>query len=117
MALADTYANTLLDTALTGTITMALFTSAPTGDTGGTELSGEGYARQTVAWNSSASKAATSNGAVTFPVATSSWGTVTHFALYVSTTRRLTGTLDTARAVGANDQLVFPTTTIVMSAA
>jgi len=55
----------------------ALYSTAPTGNTTGTELSGSGYARQVVtfatATSNSAGSAAVSNVAVTWGPATADW--------------------------------------------
>ena len=65
------------------TIYVALYTSSPTDAGGGTEVSGGGYARQSVAWTRSGSGTAqaSNTSAITFPAATSDWGTVTHAAV------------------------------------
>lgn len=66
------------------TVSIGLYTTAPTDAAGGTEVSGGSYARvlATGLWNASASSApvSTSNsGNITFPAATADWGTVTAF--------------------------------------
>lgn len=73
------------------TVYIALFTAAPSdaytsGSPDGTEVSGNAYARQSVAF-ASASSGATSNSAdITFPTPTGSWGTVTHFGIFDAST-------------------------------
>jgi hypothetical protein len=68
------------------TIYVALSTADPTDDASGiAEPSGNGYARvQTAAgdWNAAVSGLIDNANAITFPTATGSWGTLTHFALY-----------------------------------
>lgn len=77
---------------------VGLLTAAPTDGTAGTEVSGGSYARVTVSsalanWAGTQSAGSTTassgtggstsnNGTVTFPTATGSWGTVTHFGIY-----------------------------------
>jgi hypothetical protein len=63
------------------TIRVALYTTNPTDADSGTEVSGGSYAR-TAATFSAASGGATTNSAdITFPVATASWGTITHVGI------------------------------------
>lgn len=71
---------------------VALFTAAPSDAGGGTEVTGNGYARVSVANNltnwPAASAGAKSNGvAIQFPTASGgNWGTVTHFGIYDAST-------------------------------
>jgi threonine dehydrogenase-like Zn-dependent dehydrogenase len=60
---------------------LALFTGAPGETGGGTEVSGGGYARQTVAFTTSGNTTS-NNAAVEFPTATANYGTVTHVGVY-----------------------------------
>lgn len=69
---------------------VALFTAAPSDAGGGTEVSGNAYARVAIAradaqWNAPAGtpRAITNVNAVNFPTPTpSGWGTVTHFGIF-----------------------------------
>ena len=65
---------------------VALSTADPTDDASGmAEPSGNGYARVTTSgsdWSAAASGATSNAAAITFPTATGSWGTITHFAIY-----------------------------------
>lgn len=66
------------------TLYVGVFTSAAS-DTGpGTEVSGNGYARQSVAFTVSGTSPTTaaSSAAVEFPEATGSWGTVTYAGIF-----------------------------------
>jgi hypothetical protein len=80
---------------------VALFTSAPSDTGGGTEVTGGSYARKDVSpadatWtatqggssgNSTGTNGQTTNvAAITFPLPTADWGTVTHFALMDAST-------------------------------
>ena len=59
------------------TLYLALYTAAPGEAGGGTEVSGGGYARQTVGFTTTGNT--TSNtAAVEYPTATANYGTVTH---------------------------------------
>ena len=63
---------------------VGLQTAAPSDSAGGTEVSGGAYARQTVAWTvaSGGTAQASNTAALTFPAATTDWGTVTHAGVY-----------------------------------
>jgi hypothetical protein len=63
------------------TLYMALYTAAPGETGGGTEVSGTGYVRQTVAFTT-AGNTTSNNAAVEFPTAGASWGTVTHVGVF-----------------------------------
>ena len=61
---------------------LALFTAVADGETGSvTEVSGGGYARQTVAFTTSGNTTS-NNAAVEYPTATANYGTVTHVAVF-----------------------------------
>jgi hypothetical protein len=90
---------------------VALFSTATTDAGGGTEISttGTGYARQSVTFsvavNSGVTKASNSS-TVTFPTATSNWGTVTYMAIYTAATGGnplFHGPLATARTITTGD--------------
>jgi hypothetical protein len=63
---------------------VALYTSAPNDAGGGTELSGSGYSRQSVAFTTASGTGGTTSnsGAVTFTAAGGNWGTVTHMGIH-----------------------------------
>lgn len=105
-------------------LAIALCTSAPvdgdTGDLTGKEVANSnGYARQTLNpldanWTAaSATDGLTDNAsAITFPVASGSWGTITHFAIIDSATwgagnMLLHGALTTSKAIDTGDVLSF----------
>lgn len=58
------------------TVYVALYTSDPTDADTGTEVSGGSYARQSVTFGAPSNGVAVNSGAVTFPTATASWGTI-----------------------------------------
>jgi hypothetical protein len=64
---------------------VALYTAAPNDSGGGTEVSGGAYARQSVAFTVSGNTA-TNSGAVEYPTATSSYGTVSHVGVFDAAT-------------------------------
>ena len=96
-----------------GTLYCALFTVAPTDGGGGTEVSGNAYARVGVTNNStnfplaSLSTGAKSNGTViSFPTATGSWGTVVAVAWFDASSggnMLMFTTLNSSRAVSTDD--------------
>lgn len=95
---------------------VALFTAAPSDSGGGTEVSGNAYARQAIAssgWTSGAAGTGQiqNTSAVTFPAATpSGWGTVTHFGLFDASSAGnllMHGALGASKTVAANDVVQF----------
>lgn len=95
---------------------VALSTTTPNDDgTSFTEPTGGAYARVTVAnnitnWPAAAAGAKSNGTKITFPTATASWGTVTHFALYDAVTAGnflMAGALTTAKTIGNGDTAEF----------
>jgi hypothetical protein len=89
---------------------LALFTSDPGEAGGGVEVSGGAYARQPIAFNAFSAGSSVNTSDVTFPVATASWGNITHAAIYDAVTAGnllFSGALGTAQTVNINNQLVF----------
>jgi len=93
-ALTDHAENLLLNFLMTtGTATrptnwyVALYTGAPndasTGSSGGTEVSGNGYSRQSASWNAASGAGGTTSnsGAITFTASGGSFGEVTHIGI------------------------------------
>jgi len=60
---------------------VGLFTSSPTDADSGTEVSGGSYVRKAGTFTVSGNTATTS-GAIEWPTATASWGTITHIGIY-----------------------------------
>jgi hypothetical protein len=58
------------------TVYVGLYTSDPTDANSGTEVSGGSYARTSVTFGAPSNGVTTNSGAVTFPTATGTWGTV-----------------------------------------
>lgn len=111
----------------TSTMYVALFTAAPSDTGGGTELSGNNYARVSVAsslanWAGTQSAGSTSassgtggqtsnNNAITFPTPSATWGTVTHFGIFdASTSGNLLfhGALSISKTINQDDTVSFP---------
>jgi len=94
------------------TIYMSLHSSTTTDAGGGTELSGLGYARQSVAFSASgATDGATSNSAeIRYTASGGTWSTVTHFALYDALTSGnmlIHGALTASKTPNDGDSIVF----------
>lgn len=104
------------------TVRVALFTADP-GEAGSqaAEVTGGGYARQLITFSAASSGApsSTSNSAdVLFPVATSSWGTPTHFGIMDATTAGnmlYHGSITTPKAIDTDDQVKLPAGGIVIT--
>jgi hypothetical protein len=64
---------------------VGLFTSSPSEDGSGTEVSGGSYARRSGSFTVSGNTATTS-AAIEWPTATASWGTITHIGIYDAST-------------------------------
>jgi hypothetical protein len=69
------------------TLYVALYTAAPTDAGGGTQVSGNAYARVSVAFTvSGTTTAATNSAAVEFAAATASWGTIVAVGIFDAST-------------------------------
>lgn len=102
------------------TIELALFTTLPVEDaTGGVEVSGGSYARQTVTFSAPVANSVSNAGAVTFPQATAPWGTIVGIGLYedVGAGGNLLyfGSLATNKVVDTGDQLSFAAGALTVS--
>jgi hypothetical protein len=93
---------------------IALSTTDPT-DSGGSiaEPSGNGYARVSTAgtdWNVAAAGATSNANDITFPEATGSWGTISHFAIFDASTAGnmiAHGDLTASKAIDNGDTAKF----------
>lgn len=74
---------TLRNTSYTSpaTVYLALYTTDPTDADTGTELSGNGYARQAITFGAPSNGVSTNSAAIDFPQATGSWGTVAYIGI------------------------------------
>lgn len=117
MAFTDFLENELLDHAFRNstwtppaTVYVGLTTTTPTDSAGGTEVSGNNYARAAVTFGAASGGAISNSGAVTFNVPSGSWGTVTHFELWDASTtgnRLAWGALSASRTPGSGDTVQF----------
>lgn len=92
---------------------IGLFTTATDDASGGTEVSGNGYARQSVTFDAATSGAGTTSNsnAPTFTAAGGNWGTITHIAIFDSLTggnRLWHGALAVSKSIDDGDSLQFP---------
>lgn len=118
-ALSDYAEKLLLDWLMTtGTATrptnwyVALYTAAPSDSGGGTEVSGNGYSRQSVTFAAATSPGGTTDntGAVSFTASGGSWGTITHMGIFTASTGGNLlwhGALTASKTVGDGDTLEF----------
>ena len=100
------------------TIHVALFTSAPNDAGGGTEVSGNGYARQSMAFSAASSGSISNSGSVEFPTATGSQGTITHVGLFdASSSGNLLayGALSASKTVDSGDVFRFNASSVTIS--
>lgn len=68
------------------TVYVGLYTTDPTDANTGTEVSGGSYARQAATFAAPSNGASITSADITFPTATGSWGTVTHFGILDAST-------------------------------
>ena len=100
---------------------LSLWTSDPTDAGSGTEISGNGYARQDINFGAASGGVATSSGVVTFPTASGgSWGNLTHIGLHdaVSSGNLLFhGSLTAAKTISDGDVMQIANGAITITAA
>ena len=118
MSFSNTYETTVLQWTFTSdSVTrptawyLGLFTANPDEDgSGATEISGNGYARKSVSFTVSGNLA-TNSAAVEFDVATGSWGTISHVAVFDASSggnQIAYAALTTSKAIDTGDVLRFP---------
>jgi hypothetical protein len=93
---------------------VALYTAGPSDTGGGTEVSGNDYARTAVTFSVSGTNptTATNTGNVEFPTATGSWGTITHVAVFDASTNGnmlAYAELSASKTIGSGDVFRIPT--------
>ena len=118
-ALSDYSEKLMLDFLMTtGTATrptawyVGLFTAAPSDSGGGTEVSGSGYARQSVTFAAATTVAGTTDNTttVTFTAAGGSWGTVSHIGIFTALTAGSLlwhGAMTASKTIADGDTLEF----------
>lgn len=98
----------LRNTAFTSpsTVYVGLFTSDPTDAGSGTEVSGNGYARQSSTFAAPSNGASSTSATIEFPQATGSWGTVAYFGIFDASTSGnllIHGALTTSKTIDNGD--------------
>lgn len=99
------------------TVYLALYTVAPGEAGGGTEVSGGGYARQSVTFSAPSPDSSSNTTDVTFPVATGNWGTVVAFGVFDAASggnMLYYNTLTASRDIFTSDQLRFPSGQLIV---
>lgn len=91
---------------------IGLFTAAPSDSGGGTEVSGNGYSRQSVTFAAATSPGGTTDntGSVSFTASGGNWGSITHIGIFdASTSGNLLwhGSLSSSKTVNDGDTLQF----------
>src|SRR5690606_25580489 len=114
-AMSDYLENALINGVLRGTayvppskVYIGLYPSDPTDAKTGTEVNGGAYTRQEITFGAPTNGASTNSSDVTFPVATASWGTVTHIGILDAATGGnllFHGPLTNTKAIAVDDQL------------
>lgn len=91
---------------------VGLFTAAPSDSGGGTEVSGNGYSRQSVTFDAASSPGGTTsnNNTVSFTASGGSWGTVSHIGIFDNSSGGNLlwhGGLTSSKTIGDGDTLEF----------
>lgn len=89
---------------------LGLFTSDPGEASGGTEISGGSYVREAVTF-SVTGDTATNTAAIEWPVATATWGTITHIAVFDALTggnQIAYSALTNAKTIASGDVIRVP---------
>lgn len=97
---------------------LGLFTSDPTDAGSGNEVSGNGYTRQVITFNSASGGAATNSSAETLTASGGNWGTITHFGIFdASSSGNLLyhGALANDKVIEDGDSLVVAASAITIT--
>lgn len=90
------------------TVYIGLSTGSFNDDNSGTELSGNGYTRKSIAFDAASGGATDNTSAVDFPTATGSWGSVSHYGLFDASSSGnllIHGAFSAAKTVASGDIL------------
>ena len=126
-AMSDYLENKILDhvlgtTAYTAptTVYVGLATASFADDNSGTELTGNNYSRVAAAFDAAASGTTDNTSAIEFAAATGSWGTVSHFGIFDSSSGGnllIHGAFTTGKAIASGDVLKISTGDLDITAA
>lgn len=100
------------------TVYVALHTADPTESGQVAEVSGNGYARQSVTFGAPTDGSGSNTTIATFTAVGGSWGTVTHFSIHDSLTTGnalLYSILDNSRVVNNGDDFEFAASSITVT--
>lgn len=92
------------------TVYLALYTTNPTDADSGAEVSGGSYERKSIAFDAPSNGVTQNTSQVSFPVATGTWGTVTHWAIADASSGGnilFHGSLTTPQEIISGRQIVF----------
>ena len=101
-------------------VQIGLSTGSFNDDNSGTELSGNGYARVAITFAAASSGSAATNATVTFPTATGSWGSVSHWGIFNATTGGnllIHGSFATPKTITSGDVLRINSGDLTVTAA
>lgn len=102
------------------TVYVGLFTSDPTDAGSGTEVSGNAYARKSMAFDAPSNGASTNSAAVEFDQATGNWGTITHFGIFDALTSGnllYHGQLTSSKVIESGDVFKFAAASVTVTLA
>jgi len=127
MSASDNFENKILDAGFgSGSLSkpanvyVALYSTAPTDSTSGTELTGNGYSRQTVSFGSASAGQIGSSGNVTFSASGGAWSTAVAVALLDASSSgniMVYGSLTPSRTLQDGDTLTFETNNLKVTQA
>jgi hypothetical protein len=91
---------------------VALYTAAPSDSGGGTEVSGNGYARQSVTFGAASTPGGTTSNTntVSFTASGGNWGTITHIGIFTAVTSGELlwhGSMTASKTINDGDVLEF----------
>jgi hypothetical protein len=101
---------------------IGLYTAAPSDSGGGTEVSGNGYSRQSATWNTASGTGGTTDNTanITFTASGGGWGTITHIGIHdASSGGNLLwhGAMSASKTIADGDTLQFNTGNIDLTLA
>lgn len=100
------------------TVYVALFTSNPTDNATGNEVAAGGYVRQAVTFGPPVDGSINNTGQINFPVATATYGAVSHSAIYDSSSggnMLVYGPLSVVKQIDTGDQFIFKPGNLVVN--
>lgn len=101
---------------------VGLYTAAPSDSGGGTEVSGNGYARQSATWGTASGTGGTTDNEanITFTASGGDWGTITHIGIHDAASGGNLlwhGAMSASKTIADGDTLQFNTGNIDLTLA